>query len=281
LDKKTALTTKFVVVFFLFVLVLPISSCFGWYEPPYDRPRLSTAITSPIEGATYASANVVIKLDFPNTGLWAGVDTVRVSGILDGQICRQLPTEEVSMVDVDNGWMNLTGLRAGWHTLELSVHVHCFVLPCCRYDADLDPAVTHFFIYNSGVAPKVSVESLTDYEPNQVMMNITTDNPESIVSYELDGQITVTLPSNQSLKQQNCYLYNLTLPTLTSGSHTITVHAEDSFANTGTAKTSFTITEDSQKVTQGSFAINVIAGAAIATVIMASAVILILARKKK
>ncbi len=96
-----------------------------------------------------------------------------------------------------------------------------------------DDASVHFTI-DDGFAPVVSglsVENKT-YSQESLPLNFEVDEPASWIGYCLDGQANVTLTENFTLVQ------------LPSGSHTLTVYANDTVGNMGASSTiAFAIAE--------------------------------------
>ncbi len=93
---------------------------------------------------------------------------------------------------------------------------------------------TVYFTINYGIPPiisNVSLENKTYNTPN-IPLNFTVDEPTSWIGYCLDGQVNVTITEN------------FTLTELPSGSHTLTIYANDTVGNMGTSSTSdFNIAE--------------------------------------
>ena len=82
--------------------------------------------------------------------------------------------------------------------------------------------------------PVISVLSPKDktYDPGDIPLTFTVNEPTSWITYSLDGQDNVTITGN------------ITLPTLSSGAHNIKLYAQDSSGNVGTSGTiQFNITE--------------------------------------
>jgi N-acetylneuraminic acid mutarotase len=77
------------------------------------------------------------------------------------------------------------------------------------------------------IPPMVSLSSPenTNYDCNNVSLAFTVNKPASWMGYSLDGQDRVTVTGNA------------TLPSLTSGAHTLTVYAKDTYSNTGSSET--------------------------------------------
>ncbi|MCW4046506.1 MAG: HYR domain-containing protein [Candidatus Bathyarchaeota archaeon] len=61
------------------------------------------------------------------------------------------------------------------------------------------------------------------YEPSEIPLTLTVNEPTSWIKYSLDGKDNVTITGN------------ITLPTLSSGDHSITVYAQDIAGNVGTS----------------------------------------------
>lgn len=93
---------------------------------------------------------------------------------------------------------------------------------------------TVIFTINDGKAPvlsNLSVENKT-YKQDNLSLNFTVDQPISWIGYCLDEQVNVTVSEN------------FTLTELASGSHTLTIYANDTVGNMGASKTiNFRISE--------------------------------------
>jgi hypothetical protein len=82
--------------------------------------------------------------------------------------------------------------------------------------------------------PVISVLSPTDktYDPGEIPLTFTVNEPTSWIKYSLDGQNNVTITGN------------ITLPALSSGAHNIKLYAQDNSGNVGTSGTiQFSIAE--------------------------------------
>jgi N-acetylneuraminic acid mutarotase len=86
----------------------------------------------------------------------------------------------------------------------------------------------HYTPYEYGTIPaviSVSSPQNTNYTSNNVSLAFTVNKPALWTGYSLDGQDNVTVTGNT------------TLPSLTSGLHTIRIYAKDAYENTGASKT--------------------------------------------
>ena len=86
---------------------------------------------------------------------------------------------------------------------------------------------TVYFTINDGNAPVISslsVENKT-YSQDNLSLNFTVDQPISWMGYCLDEQVNVTTTGNFALSE------------LASGSHTLTIYANDTVGNMGTSET--------------------------------------------
>jgi hypothetical protein len=82
----------------------------------------------------------------------------------------------------------------------------------------------------------LSLENKTCNQDN-LPLNFTVDSPTSWTGYCLDGQVNVTVTEN------------FTLTTLPSGSHTLTIYANDTVGNMGASGTIlFTVVKETEPV---------------------------------
>jgi hypothetical protein len=180
-----------------------------------------------------------------------------------------------------HGGLVLSGLSQGEHTVEIRVKVTGFILGEGNYETNLDPVSVNFFVGNPNSAPEVAIVSLEKHETNQATVTISTDVPNSIVSYSLDGKKNITLPHNEAAPTQNGYQYNVTLPNLTEGTHNLKAYAKDSFDNTGIAQKEFKInTESTQPIAPISTTALILGGAIAGAVIVCVAFVVIFRSQK-
>jgi len=97
----------------------------------------------------------------------------------------------------------------------------------------------NFYLYK-GTQPHVSILDSDAYQERQTTFSITTNEYDSIVSYNLDGGANVTLLQNESASFQDLYAYNISLFGLPVGFHRFTVYAKDAFNQTAVAEKAFT-----------------------------------------
>ncbi len=115
----------------------------------------------------------------------------------------------------------------------------------------------------------------TTYTEPSIPLDFTLNEPTSNISYSLDGQPRMAIAEN------------LTLPTMTFGSHSLTVYATDAVGNTGVSQTThFTIFDESEpsipsQDDQNSFPTVPLAAASAASIATVIAAGLIFARRRR
>jgi hypothetical protein len=96
---------------------------------------------------------------------------------------------------------------------------------------------TVYFTIDDGNPPVISNLSLENktYNQNNLPLNFTTDQPTSWIGYCLDGKTNVTIAKNT------------TLTGIASGSHSLTVYANDTAGNMGVSETvNFAVTQKTE-----------------------------------
>lgn len=191
-------------------------------------------VDSPVDGALYASNNVRFKYQVfyvKPTSIYIALDRIEVESFLDGKCASNYG----GFTSVDT---TLKGLSNGEHILRIYAEVYYTgLVPQPSYS---DSAVVKFTV-NTGVAPSVYVVCFQEYKTSSITLNITTDTPDSTVSYSLDGQAEVTLPSTSVAQYYGRYQYSIALSDLADGSHTLTAYAMDAMGNTGVSEKTFTV----------------------------------------
>jgi hypothetical protein len=259
----------------------------------------SITIESPVQGATYNSDSVNVKLKtepYSNNLIYTVFD---IDCYLDNQFYSKVPLNEWTY---DISKMCSSGeivlhISQGEHKIEIkgkgSVNNYWH-----EGEAILSPVSVSFFV-NLGDVPNVFVSCLNEYPTNQAALNITTNAVDADVFYSLDGLGNVSLPQNQAVKvTQNfggnlptsvSYRYSITLSGLADGQHVLKAYAIDMFANTGVTESNFAVntgtstqqtSEQSSKPT-APLPITIIVGAAIAAAIMGAALVMVLHFKHK
>lgn len=92
----------------------------------------------------------------------------------------------------------------------------------------------YFYFTIDSTIPKVFISSPASkiYYSSQIALNYTIDKSVSWSGYSLDNQANITLNGNT------------TLSNLSNGLHTLIVYANDTYGNSGSSKTSFTISQE-------------------------------------
>lgn len=107
----------------------------------------------------------------------------------------------------------------------------------------------------TATTPVVTILSKDDnYEVSSVSLDFTVDQPAAWMGYSLDGAPKVTVSDNQTLKN------------LANGQHTVTVYANDSFGNIGSAEFGFTVSVPVSQVLVGGVVAVVMAVAVIGVI---------------
>jgi hypothetical protein len=178
----------------------------------------------------------------------------------------------------------LTDLSQGEHTVQIKCTVnwgYTTAHPGAGIK-EFDSGIISFFINRGIGGPDVSILCSDNYVTNQVPLSIMTNTSRAQVSYSLDGQPKVNLPTQYALS------FPVTLSNLTDGSHTIAAYATDFLGNTQTTQKNFTInaqnTTDTDNTSQTPPQIHpspitnlaIIIGAAITTVILATAIVTVM-----
>ena len=121
------------------------------------------------------------------------------------------------------GWATLPEMPEGSHSITVYGK---YEFPGSYHNIGLDNRTVYFTV-NDGNPPIISNLSLENktYNQDNLPLNFTVDEPTSWIGYCLDGQVNVTITEN------------FTLTELPSGSHTLTIYANDTVGNMGTSST--------------------------------------------
>jgi hypothetical protein len=163
----------------------------------------------------------------------------------DGYLC--VEKSEI----LNNSWTNLleeklalslSNATQGRHTLRVDVNLEYTVVAtglAVLHAHSETSASVDFYVYR-GIPPEVSLSD-PDVKSDQTVFKIETNDPDSTISYSLDGGANVTLSKNQSVPFQGKNTYNVTLVGLYGDVHTLRVYAKDVFNNTAVAEKVFTL----------------------------------------
>jgi hypothetical protein len=242
--KKAALTLSLMLSFSIWLILgvqlINVTKA-NPYSPPvwkYVDPIPGTVptkltILSPKNNTVYSSGDLnltahVTRPETPNSIL---PGSMWVLYFLDGNYVEEAGYHEVPLSDLDINTV-LHGLSDGSH--ELMVEAQCFVEPGNYTVFSITSSSRVFFTVVDVTSPVISsfsVENKT-YSQDDLPLNFTVNESVSWIGYSLDGQTNVTVPGN------------FTLTKLASGSHTLTVYANDTSGNMGASETIyFTIAE--------------------------------------
>lgn len=247
--RKTTLLLKVFVLGFLTALLVG----FQTVQAQYTADGQGFILVSPINvispsNSTYSSRlltlNVTVKSFLnPNTS------NVTLVYCIDGNTNTTIRTEStpvpIEVETTDANGTKTTGvsiqsyyLITGWATLpEMSEGSHSITVygkyefPGSYHNIGYDNRTVYFTV-NDGNPPIISNLSLENktYNQDNLSLNFTVDEPTSWIGYCLDGQINVTITENYTLTE------------LLSGSHTLTIYANDTVGNMGASETiSFSI----------------------------------------
>jgi hypothetical protein len=122
---------------------------------------------------------------------------------------------------VISGWATLPEIPEGTHSITVYGK---YEFPMAYHNIAYDNRTVYFTV-NDGYPPIISNLSLENktYNQEKLPLNFTVDEPTSWIGYCLDGQVNVTITEN------------FTLTELSSGSHTLTIYANDTVGNMGSS----------------------------------------------
>jgi hypothetical protein len=124
------------------------------------------------------------------------------------------------------GCVGLPQLDDGSHSLTVYATYECISTngnwPAVIYDSN-----TVYFTINDGIPPAITNLSIINgtYQQNNLTLSFATDKATSWMGYSLDGKANTTIAGNT------------TLTTLASGTHSLTIYANDTVGNMGSSKT--------------------------------------------
>jgi hypothetical protein len=132
-----------------------------------------------------------------------------------------------------SGWATLPELPEGSHSITVYGK---YALSGSYHNVGLDNRTVYFTV-NDGKPPIISNVSLENktYNQNNLALNFTVNEPTSWTGYCLDERVNVTITEN------------FTLTALSSGSHTLTIYANDTVGNMGASETIlFTVVKETE-----------------------------------
>jgi len=212
---------------------------------------VSVEVTSPENGGIYDSTNVTLKFAvFMSIDINYGsyyIDSVqyRVDNNVYKKAWGDFPSS--SSYGLFSLSYDLVGLSEGRHLLEVTVRA---------VGGWLGKTVSSGIIYFTvdTTAPKVqfvSTQQQTFGSGDDALFNFTCFEASGVswLGYSLDGGGVVTVTDNvsSSIVSRSVYDYQLTLPGLADGAHSLTVYTEDLVGNTGESEAfHFTVGQETQ-----------------------------------
>jgi hypothetical protein len=190
-------------------------------------------ILSPKNNMTYSGRdlNLTVHVTRPETPNATLPGNMWVLYFLDGNYLENEGYHYVPLSDLDINTV-LHAPSDGNH--ELMVEADCFVEPGNMTVFSITSTSTVFFTVVDVNAPVISSLSVVNktYSQNDLSLNFTVDESTSWMGYSLDGSANVTVTGNSTFSK------------LASGSHTLTVYANDTSGNMGASETIyFTVAE--------------------------------------
>lgn len=182
------------------------------YSP--DNVNLSFIVTSiDVEYDYYYS------LDSEISEVFLGGPTGQDKTLVNATLISETPGEGVSKLKTFQYSDELPNLSDGQHNLTLYYGYNEFT----GWRREL-VSVTIFFCIDSS-APKITNLSINSQDPGNILLNFTVDKAISWVGYSLDNQANITVNGDVILRD------------LSTGSHSVTVYAEDTAGNKAASET--------------------------------------------
>jgi hypothetical protein len=259
----------------LFVLLLvfsvPFADCSITHIDGLYTPHFFVSIENPVAGEIINGNNFNLTFSIGNNGYLYYVTSISYNYSLDGQLWYQneqtIDDGRVGLLDAD---VVLTNLTQGPHTIR--VYAKIWFIFGFGLAFEEPTASVNFFVYR-GILPEVSILDLAENGVNQTMFNVTVNEPNSTVSYCLDGRVNVTLPQTELMRLGDSYAYNVTLSGLHEGGHTLTAYVKDLFNHTA-------MTEQSFEVGQTMATLTMVAVTGVLILLFCTASLLLLRRRK-
>ena len=260
----------------LLLMALLLVSFLGFVNLSAAENKADVYLMSPVNGLTYNESKVMVSLS-------VRAESAQLNCYLDGKVYNGFGWETNEQVS-----FFLLNLSQGQHKIEIRGNAVIVVDPLFevfygvhspRATVEINPEIVHFFV---NLAPVISISSSDFYNnTKQAMVNITTNRPDAVVSYCLDGKDNITLSSNKIIQYEGTYQYSLLLLGLADGAHNLTAFSTNAFG-TGVFEKNFTLQTIKQPETSPSVSqtVIVITTAVIASVILAGALLLVIYRKQ-
>lgn len=184
-------------------------------------------IVSP-SNITYSPQSLTLNLTFKNF-LDSSRANITVVYSIDGKtnttidVQAALITMGIQSYYVITGWATVPEIPEGPHCITVYGK---YEFPMYYHNIAYDNRTVYFTIDdgNPPIISNLSIENKT-YSQDNLPLTFTVDEPTSWIGYCLDGQANVTITENFSLTE------------LPSGSHTLTIYANDTAGNMGKSET--------------------------------------------
>jgi hypothetical protein len=175
-------------------------------------------IQSPVAGSTVIGSTVEVKITIgpPHiSSLW----TITTGVYLDGVLMKDTPNTDIDF--------SLNAVSNGAHQLKITSSSYNVLTSSSGYDVF---SVCDFTV-NSGVGPDITVSGGTTFAPGNINLTLSVNDPNSKITYSLDGNIENTITHQYLVKNNVLYQCNVTLPNVPEGEHTLVVTATDRMDN--------------------------------------------------
>jgi hypothetical protein len=234
--RKTTLLLKVFILGLLAALLVG----FQTVQAQYTEDGQAFILVSPINiispsNSTYSPQSLTLNLTFKSF-LDSSRANITIVYSVDGKTNTTIDTQStpvpmgIQSYYLIAGWTTLPEMSEGSHSITVYGK---YEFPISYHNIAYDNRAVYFTV-NDGNPPTISNLSLENktYNQDNLPLNFTVDEPTSWIGYCIDGQANVTATENFTLTQ------------LPSGSHMLTIYANDTVGNMGSSSTiSFSIAE--------------------------------------
>jgi hypothetical protein len=216
-------------IFTLLTLTVAVQKVKSQYTPEGQAFILVSPIniTSPAN-RTYATQPLTLNLTF-RSYLDSSEANITLAYSVDGKANTTIDTQStpvpmgVQSYYLITGYAILPDMPEGSHSVTVYGR---YEFPISNHNIGLDNRTVYFTV-NDGNPPIISNLSLENktYNPKDLPLNFKVDEPTSWIGYCLDGQPNSTVTENFAITE------------LSSGSHRLTIYANDTAGNMGASET--------------------------------------------
>jgi len=194
----------------------------GWDD---EKPWAGLPYLSVIPAAPIATINSPTNTTYTTSSIWSNVTTDKSASWCSYSLDKSAN-------------VTMSGSGIYWNKLMTSVSeaLHNLTVYCNESSGNIGTSSVRYFTVDT-TAPSITINSPTNttYATQNILTNVTTNEPAKWCGYSLDNSANVTMTNTSATAWQKL----MTAISVSEASHNVTVYCNDSYGNMGASSTKY------------------------------------------